>query len=229
MNSFRRRFFVLLVCVLALTLVMSAVPASAATVLSNAGSPASNSHNVALGGTIYASGFTVPAGPDYQLNSATLSLARWINIGASATANLYSDSSGSPGSLVVSLGSASPSSTSFGNYTFTGSTTLNAGSTYWLVVTGTNLKIRRATAVPTGVFTDAGTRFNPLTIGWFNLNQPFVLTVDADPMVTVSSITRASANPTGAASVGLERHLQRQHIRPHFGQLCAGSHGRDRR
>jgi hypothetical protein len=184
-------------------LALMAVPASAVAVLSNAGStPRSDSHNVVYNETRFAAVFTVPAGPDYQLNSVTLSLAKISRyFGATATLNLHASGGTAPGSLVASLGSVAPASESFAPYTFSGSATLTGGQTYWLVSTGINLKHQRTNTAPSGVFTDNGTRFFPLQIVWLNLNQPFVLTIDADPLVTVNSITRASANPTSAASV----------------------------
>jgi hypothetical protein len=205
MTHFRRIPF-LLTGLLAFTLVLSAAPTSAAVVFSNA-SGAAEAFPMTIDGLIttgQAVGFTVPAGTDYQFNSITVPLARILGfLPASGTASLYTDNSGVPGSSIVSFGSASPGSTSFTNAVFNspGNVTLSGGTNYWLVFTGYNLKMRRTMGAFSGVFTLLGYKNRVGT--WQNdfLGGSYTVSLDATPLVTVSSISRASANPTGAPSV----------------------------
>ena len=202
MHLLQRKRFIVLFFVLLLAVV--SLPASAAVVLSNAsGGYLPVPYTVGLGGTVFAMGFTVPAGDTYRLNSATLNLGRMINIGASASASIYSNSGGNPGSSIASLSGVNPTSTAFANYTFTSGSgvALSGGQTYWLVVTGTNLKIRTAYANPSGVFTYGTTKLNILNTGWIPALWPYIVSLDADAPVAVTSITRASSTPTNAASV----------------------------
>jgi hypothetical protein len=150
-------------------------------------------------------GFTVPAGTSAQLASVTLSLARTNPATeAYANVNLYTDNGSKPGSYRATLGSVDPLTGSFEPFTMAGSWALTGGTTYWVVVDGTNTRLQQADNVPGGQFTNVGTRVEYNYTGWLDLNVPLVITLrdNAPDPVTVNSITRAGASPTNAASVG---------------------------
>jgi hypothetical protein len=127
-------------------------------------------------GQSVAAGFTMGGGPDFSLDSATLRLS-FVGIasfpGNVLQVSLYGDSGGNPsGPALVAFtppaGTLSaPGANGFTDYTLlpASSFTLQAGTTYWLVVTsdtGGNLGAASASTAATGsAATDAGFRTGP--------------------------------------------------------------------
>jgi hypothetical protein len=81
----------------------------------------------------WASSFTTHSETSYTLNSVSLKLSAASNTAGNFFVRLYSNGSGVPGSSLETLsGTGNPSSAT--TYSFTsGGTTLNQGTTYWLV------------------------------------------------------------------------------------------------
>src|SRR5438552_8932827 len=88
-----------------------------------------------------AAGFTVPS-TGYTVDDVVLRLGNYdTTSGTAAAVGFYTDNGGVPGSLVGSLLNApSSSSTAIGDFTFTpsGTVTLSANTSYWLLVDASN-------------------------------------------------------------------------------------------
>lgn len=115
---------------LAVTVAFFATTAVADVVVSTFPQTASNAGQAGPGFNDYAAGFVWNSSQAFA--SADLYLAAYGSP-APLTVSLFSDSSGTPGSLVATLsGSSSPSTA--GLYGYSGAASLTLGNTYWLVV-----------------------------------------------------------------------------------------------
>ncbi len=113
-----------------------------------------------------AAGFTMPTGIDYTLDSVELRL-EFANTGSVPVLGLYDDQGGNPGSSLLSLEAplVVPGIDTF-VFTTPDTFTLEAGTTYWLVLTNDALGADSflwladsSGITPTGIASDAGYRF----------------------------------------------------------------------
>ncbi len=134
-----------------------------------------------VGGTNdYAAGFVWNSTSDFA--SADLYMGIEGNPSADLTVSLYDDISGSPGALILALLGANP--TTAGLYSYTGTTSLTFGNTYWLVAS-------------TGVYGDVENEYiwYDGTLGDSN----YVATQWRSPPETVSWFTSAIVSPAAFA------------------------------
>ena len=161
-----------------------------AVVLSNNLSTASGGTEAATGSTWLAASFATDASA-YTLDSVTLSLAN--SVSGSAQLSLYSDGTLEPGSLIGTLTSPASYSSSLASTVFTsGSLSLTASTTYWVVLKATTGQFDWSwAAADTGsgvgfqtswaYSDDAGTNW------WGDDTYPFQLSVAASVPVAVST------------------------------------------
>lgn len=112
-------------------------------------------------------GFTMPAGDDWTMDFATIRL-RANGAGIEPIVQIWSDVGGAPDAVIDTLVNPSFADSGIVNYEFepSGSVTLEAGATYWLIVYGTGVgstfdwMASSPAQTPTGVATHAGALFD---------------------------------------------------------------------
>ena len=166
----------------ALALSLTAFTAPGAVIISNLpfGNPGIVSNAFAVNLNV-AAGFSMPAGPNYSLDSVTLELTLFSSF-SGVTVSLYGgDSSAPSGAALAVLSNPSlPAPGTHQPYTFTpaGALTLNASSNYWIVLDGAGSSSSSvewsagSAAPPTGLGTFLGQRqaaalppTTPMTLG----------------------------------------------------------------
>jgi hypothetical protein len=131
--------------------------------------------------------FDVPTGKDYQVNSIQTSLTNDNSETQTVTARIHADDNGTPGDVVVDLGSQlMPAGSYVPTFTPTESSLLPSGGRYWLVLSnaGDNVQWRAADRT-----TSKSSVFSIVENGIMNDDTftaqtayHFCLTIDADPM-----------------------------------------------
>jgi hypothetical protein len=146
--------------------------------------------------TAAAQAFTT-GGTAETLQDVVLELLGADNEGA-VDVSLFSDSSGLPGSSLLSLGELTPTGSGYADYTATGTYALAADSTYWVVVDylGSPSWGFTASAAYTGTGT-LGSLANS-TNGGTTWLGPFAPTADNEPyLLEVDAATTATPEPSG--------------------------------
>lgn len=209
------------------TLAFAALPARASLVIGNLDNTPVLPDGVALYTTIpgavdYAFGFLMPSGTSYSLDSLILTLG--VDAGDPAdipgapvvTAALYGDASGVPGGLLASFTQPTiPAAIGAADYTLTPITPfdLQAGSTYWLTVSGDfggpalaelfwevrNNQVPSGIATSQGYLIDAGGGWGPWTA-----SSP-ALQINGTPVPVPAPLALMLAGLAGIGAVRLRR------------------------
>jgi hypothetical protein len=178
-------------CILAAAFTLLPVAPAIATTLSSNLSSASGGTEAASGSALLAVSFTTDAST-YSLTSITLPLADSSASGGTATVALYADDGlDEPGTLIAALTGASSFGTGLTNALFDGAdATLQASSTYWIVLTALSGEVDWSYAADdsgTGAgFTDTWSASYDSGASWFTYSSnqgagvdPLQLGVDA--------------------------------------------------
>ncbi len=200
-----RRAALLISAVVLVGLLMVAVSAvSAATVLSNLSESPGFGYCVTSDYSV-ASGFTVPAGADYTLDSVTLKLAS-ASGSQTISVSLWSATAlGQPDAQLSVIGQQAVTTTSFDPYQFTPASTitLTADTTYFLVpslaVSGCAARWGVGGSAPAGTFTYAFT-FDTTLGSWENQGRDVVFQVDASEVVILPTQTNTAIPGTATAT-----------------------------
>ncbi len=174
--------------VIALTSLITTLPASAATVAATDGFPGNNNIGIAPGvdtGDMSFS-FTTDAS-DYVFNSVTLVLGFPIGGGTPGlfSVTLNADNSGTPGAILESLTGSNDPSTAETQYTYSGTSLLSANTTYWITLSdpGDNFYdfyTANTTDESPGSMWSIGDDVYSSTWGFQNASGPYTSQFDAD-------------------------------------------------
>jgi hypothetical protein len=112
-------------------------------------------------------GFSLPAGPDYPLDLVTLRLDV-LSLPVDPIVQIWSDGTAQPAAPLITLSDPTISGIGIANYSFApmSSFVLQASTSYWLVVSGTDAagafdwKASSPGVTPTGIATHAGALFD---------------------------------------------------------------------